>query len=306
MRIKGLVLALLACGSAVQAETLRVDNYTPARSDALVVLRDIQLDTLGGNVGQAMALQIEDKLRTIDYGQGPWFRVIPASLATGGDAVFRGTADIDMQRFERTETRERCIKDAQNKCTDQKEKYEVSCIRREFSLETRLRLIGRNGELLWSDDSSEPHTENRCSDQSGYSRGPRDVERLLIGRVVARIESDMVPRRSVTDVRVDENRRALAKDDAEQFKLAVRHVRDGQPNEACALWAQLGERYPTHQPTRFNLGLCAEFIGKTADARARYLEVLQLNPAHSAASTGVGRLNQRERALKQLELRDAG
>jgi tetratricopeptide (TPR) repeat protein len=306
MRIKGLVLVLLACGATAQAETLRVDNYTPARSDALVVLREIQVDALGGNVGPAMAVLIEDRLRAIDYGQGPWFRVIPAPLGGGGDAVFRGTADIDVERFDRSETRERCVKDSQNKCTDQKEKYQVSCIRREFSLETRLRLIGRNGELLWADDSSEPHSENRCSDQSGYSRGPRDIERLLIGRVVARIETDMVPRQAVTDVRVDENRRALEKDDAEQFKRAVRHVRDGQPNEACALWTQLGERYPAHQPTRFNLGLCAEFIGKTSDARARYLEVLKLNPAHSAASTGIGRLNRRELALRQLEMRDAG
>ncbi len=305
MRIKGLVLALLVCGTAVQAETLRVDNYTPARSDALVVLRDIQVDALGGNVGPAMSVQIEDRLRALDYGQGPWFRVVPASLGAGGDAVFRGTADIDVERFETSETRERCVKDAQNKCTEQREKYQVSCIRREFSLETNLRLIGRNGTLLWSDDSSEPHTENRCSDQSGYSRGPREIERLLIGRVVARIEADMVPRRAVTDVRVDENRRALAKDDAERFKLAVRQVRDGQPNEACALWTQLGERYPAHQPTRFNLGLCAEFIGKTADARARYLEVLKLNPGHSAAAAGIGRLNRRELALKQLEMRDA-
>ena len=153
MRIKVLLLSWLAAGSAAQAEALRVEDYIPARSDALVLLRDVGIDSLGGNVGMAMALEIEDRLRAIDYGQGPWFRLIPAPFGGNSDAIFRGTANIDVERFEGSETRERCVKDAQNKCTKQREKYQVKCVRREIALETRLRLIGQNGDLLWSEDS---------------------------------------------------------------------------------------------------------------------------------------------------------
>jgi tetratricopeptide (TPR) repeat protein len=306
MRIKVLLLSWLAVGSAAQAEALRVEDYTPARSDAYVLLRDVGVDSLGGNVGMAMAVAIEDRLRTIEFGQGPWFRVIPVSLGAGSDAIFRGTADIDVERFDFSETRERCVKDAQGKCTKQREKYQVKCVRREISLETRLRLIGRNGDLLWSEDSAEPLSEKRCQDDSDDFRSPGQVERQLIGRVLMRIEADMVPRRSQIDVRVDENRRALQKGDAELFKRAVRHIKDGQPSQACALWNQLAERNPAHLPTRFNLGLCAEFAGRETEARANYRQALELGMNHAGAKAGLARLDRRERALSQLKMRNAG
>jgi tetratricopeptide (TPR) repeat protein len=307
MRRIVIALGFLAVASAAGAETLRVENFFPARSDALVMLREIQVDTLGGDVGPAMTLQVEDRLRAVDQGQGPWFRIIPASLRSEtSDAVLRGMADMDFRRSEVFEERERCVRDANNKCTDEREKYQVSCQVRDFALNTNLRLIGRKGELLWSDDGREPLSDKRCSDQSGTPRHPRDIERQLISQVVRRMEQDWVPRREALDVRVDESRKGLTKEDADSFKQAVRMVRDGRPNEACDAWGLLGQRYPVHVPTQFNLGLCAEFNGRSAEAKAKYGEVLTINPRYNAASTGIGRLGLREQALRQLEMRSAG
>lgn len=307
MRNTVLALAVLAQAAAAGAETLRVDNFFPARSDALVMLREVQVERLDGDVGSAMTLQVEDRLRAVGDDKGPWFRVVPASLgANTGDAVLRGVADMDFRRSEVLEQRERCIRDAQNKCTDQKEKYQVSCLVREFALNTTLRLIGRKGELLWSDDGREPLSDKRCADQTGSPRQPRDIERQLIAQVVRRMEQDWVPRREVLDVRVDESRKGLAKDEAESFKQAVRLVRDGRQGEACAAWVLLGQRNPGHVPTQFNLGLCAEFAGQADEARRKYDEVLTINPRYGAASTGIGRLEARERALRQFAMRNAG
>ncbi|MFN5781760.1 MAG: hypothetical protein ACK442_01720 [Novosphingobium sp.] len=305
MRRIAIALGFLVGASAAGAETLRVESFFPARTDPLAMLREIQVDTLGGDVGPAMTLRVEDRLRDIVDGQTPWFRIVPASLGSKtSDAVLRGTADMDFRRSEELEDRDRCIRDPQNKCTDRKEKYQVSCLVRDFALNTSLRLIGRKGELLWSDDGRELLSDKRCSDQSGSGRHPRDIERQLVAQVVQRMVRDWVPRREALDVRVDESRKGLTKEDAESFKRAVRMVRDGRENEACAAWALLGQRYPAHIPTQFNLGLCAEFIGRSADAKAKYGEVLMISSRYTPASAGIGRLEARERMLRQLELRN--
>jgi hypothetical protein len=296
------VLALLSAHVA-QAESLRIEAWYPAVSDDIAALRSIQVDALGGRAGPSLTIQVDDKLRELDLGEGRWFRVIPASLANGdGDAVLRGTADMDLDFDEYSEQRERCIKDNAGKCTDTKEKYPVYCIRRKFELTLALRLVGRDGSLLWSDNGVEPHSDSRCSDDSTKLRSVNVVERMLTGRVAGRIQSEFAPRRVREEIRVDENRRGLSRADGEAFKAAVRAVKDRREIQACELWKELGQRYADHLPTQFNMGLCAEFLGDDAAAGTQYQRVVALSPRHSAATAALRRLDARKRGLRQLDL----
>jgi hypothetical protein len=307
MRLKCLSLLALVGASAASAETLRVETWRPAGSDQVSALRTIQIDSFGGASGPGLAIAIEDRLRRIELGQGPWFRIIPASIAQGdGEAVLRGTADLGMRASDYTAERERCIKDAQGKCTDRKEKYLVNCRRRDFQLELAVRMIARDGTLLWSDDQPEYLQDSNCSDDSSGPPTRSAIERQLIGRIAARVEAEFAPRREFEEVRVDENRKGLAKPDAASFKAAVRSVKDGQGQTACAAWATLGQAYPQHQPTQFNLGLCAEAAGDDARARTQYDLVARLNPRQLQAASGLRRLDARARAFRQVEahLRD--
>lgn len=296
-------MALAWAGSA-QAETLRVESHRPARVDALVTLHTIQVERLGGRHGSDMTIQLEDGLRELQFEDRPWFRVLPASIADGeGDAVLRGNASIDLGVTEYTEERERCVKDADNRCTDTREKYNVACFRRRFELDTTLRLIGRDGSLLWSLDNTEPHEDSRCTDSSGQMRSVADVQRMLIGRIAQKIQEDFVPRLGVADVRVDESRRGLSRGDADRFREAVRLTRTNARG-ACDIWAELAGTNPNHLPTRFNVALCTESLG-TADPAPLYREVLTMRQNHGASQAALDRLVQNRRARDQIAAHEA-
>lgn len=302
MRRLGLAAMALLAASTAQAETLRVESARPARSDDLAALRTITVEPLGGRSGGALGIMVEDALREVDLGTGPWFRIVPASVGNiAVDAALRGTADRDAELTDYTEERERCVRDANNKCSDTKEKYTVPCLRRRVGVTATLRLIRRDGTLLWSDNGTEPYEDSKCADSSGKSRPLAEIEKMLAGRIAERLRRDLAPQRGSADIRVDESRKGLAKPDAESFKAAVRAVRESRGGEACAAWERLGVTYPQHLPTQFNLGLCAEASGDAAKAAQQYELALRLNPRSTAAKDGLARLDANARALRQIE-----
>lgn len=303
MRYGVLVCMAVVAASPAVAETMRVQTLRPASSDNAAALRAIQVEPFGGEAGDTLTIQVEDALREIDLGQGPYFRVIPAATGEGGDALLRGTADVEQRFTNYTEKRERCIRDAKGNCTDTKETVTVKCWRRQVDLVVQLRLIGPDGTLLWSDNRPEGFVENRCedADTSPATRGA--IVRELAGKVARRLRFDFAPSRGADDVRVNESRKGLSKADANQFKAAVRSVKERRFSEACASWAQLAAANPDHLPTRFNLGLCAESAGDEAAATGHYRHILGLDPRNGAAQSGLQRLASRDRARWQMQAR---
>lgn len=292
-------LALAVAGPAM-AETIRVKTLRPAASDEAAALRSIQVEPLGGEAGDTLTIQLEDELRGIDTEQGPYFRVIPAATGSGGEALLRGTADIEQRFSDYTEKRERCVKDERGNCTTEKEQVTVKCRRRQVDLVVQLRLIATDGTLLWSDNRPESFTESRCEDADTPPATRGQIVRDLSGKVARRVRFDFAPSVGVEDVRVDEGRKGLAKSDSDRFRAAVRSVKDREVPAACAAWGELAATYPDHVPTRFNMGLCAEAAGDDAAASAHYRQVLILDPRNGAATRGLSRIASRDRAMRQL------
>lgn len=301
MRYAALACLALGAASPAMAETIRVQTLRPAASDEAAALRSIQVEPFGGDAGETLTIQLEDELRGINLGQGPYFRVIPAATGSGGEALLRGTADVEQRFSDYTENRERCIKDDRGNCTAEKEQVTVKCRRRQVDLVVQLRLIAPDGTLLWSDNRPESLTESRCEDSDTAPATRGAIVRELSGKVARRVRFDFAPSVGAEDVRVDEGRKGLSKPDSERFKAAVRSVKDRQVPAACASWAELAGTYPDHLPTRFNLGLCAESAGNAATAAGHYRHVLALDPKNGSAQRGLSRIASRDRAMRQLQ-----
>lgn len=301
MRRSAPILAACLFASTAQAETINVSTFEPAASDGAAELRSIVVETFSGDAGSDLTFRIEDALRTIDLGQGPYFRIVPAGTGAGGEGLLRGSANTDQRFTNYTEEHERCIRDAQGKCTDAKEKVVVKCRRRMVDLAVDMRLVRRDGTLLWSDQRTETMQDSNCEDSNQTPRARTALVRDLAGRFAVRLRSEFAPRRGTLDVRVDESRKGLPKADADRFKAIVRMVKDRNVPAACQGWRELGALYPQHLPTQFNIGLCAESTGDDAAARAQY----NLSQSLVAARAGLDRIAQRERAQRQLAAHEA-
>lgn len=302
-----LIAAQVSALSAVpaRAEVLQVFGLNPARNDRLAALRSIVVDGFGGSEGAAVTIRVEDMLRAISLDGGPYFRVLPAATAgSGGDALLRGTADADVQFQRYTEKRETCAeKDGEGKCL-RKEQREFKCSRRRITLQVSLRVVQADGTLIHSDDAPEQAEHASCEGDEQPPRSRGDVVRDLIARYADRLRPDFAPRFTDVAIRVDENRKGLAKGDADRFRQAVRLTKT-DPRAACAAWAAWageGAANPVHVPTQFNLALCAESQGESGAqaAEAGYLKVLDLAPKYGAAAAGLGRLDRSAQARAQL------
>lgn len=301
MRKIALYLMAMAYAGAANAETINLEVWQPAASDSAAALRSIQVESFGGDAGTDLTFQVEDALRGIDLGQGPYFRVIPAAIGAGGAGLLRGTAQTEQRFTNYTEEHERCVRDAQGNCTAAKEKYQARCRRRNIELIVTMRLIDRDGTLLWSDNRPETYEDRSCEDSTETQRSRSAIARELAMRVAMRLHSEFAPRRTNEDIRVDESRRGLPRPDADRFRAAVRAVRDRNVPAACQTWRELGAANPTHLPTQFNIGLCAESAGDLAVADAQY----RLAQSLGNARQGLERLANRARAMLQLEAQAA-
>lgn len=298
MRLGFAVGAVLACVLSIgaRAEVLSVAGVYPAASDGAAALQSLSVERFGGEDGPALAIRIEDMLRSVELEGRPYFRVLAPGAAA--EAVMRGTAAAEIQVQDYEGRRERCVqRDEKDKCVERKN-VDVDCKRRRVELVPRLRLVARDGELLYSDDRPEQTEVSWCE---GDDR-PKSVEsmvRELVDKVAKRMRTDLAPIHRSETFRVLEDRKGLSKEDGEKFRHALRLTKtDAQA--ACRQWDAIGAANSAHGATLFNLGLCAESAGDLADAQRIY----RMAAEHSRASNiadGLRRIDARYRAERQLE-----
>lgn len=294
------IAGLCALSNPAMAETLFVGGVYPAGSDQAAAVRALAVEQFGGDVGADLSFRIEDGLRGATLKGSPWLRVVPYGPDSSVQAVLRGTTAIEERVTDYTEERERCVKDADGKCTSAREKYKARCKRRIIELLPRMRLLGPDGTLLWSDNRPESITDTWCDDSSNPPRQRTAVARSLADRVAMRLIGDFVPREQREDVRVDEGRKGLSKSDGDLFKAAVRKVKDRNAAGACSDWAALAGTNPAHLPTLYNLGVCAESAGNDAVAAGHYRSILRLEPGHVRAQARLDQIAARERGRRQV------
>lgn len=298
MKFKALLtaggIAAAVLSDSVHAEVLNVAGVYPAGSDGAAAVRSISVERFGGEDGPALALRIEDMLRSVEVQGDPWFRVVP-----GGDAeaVMRGTAQAEVYTSSYEGKRERCVKrDDKDKCVERKN-VDVDCRRRSVRLVVSLRLIARKGELLFSDDEPEQAEVSWCE---GDSR-PRTVEtmvRELTEKVAKRLRTDIAPVWRSEGIRVLEERKGLSKPDVAAFVNALRLTKTDAA-AACRQWQAIAVTNPAHAATAFNIGLCAEASGDIADADRLYRAAAQISRTSNIAQ-GLDRIEARRRADRQV------
>jgi len=285
-----------------EAEVLTVTGIYPAANNGAAALESIAVEEFGGLDGPALSIRIEDVLRDAQLGGRPYYRIFPARSDALAEGVLRGTAEAEQRINRYTEERESCVtKDAAGKCTE-KAKTKIDCRRRTIELALNLRLIARDGALLYSTDRPETFEDSRCEGDSDEQRSRSDILRGLIAKVAARLGAEFVPSARADSIRVNESRKGLSKPDAAQFKQAVALTKT-DPGAACRVWAGLAAANQTHLPTRYNLALCAESEGRGAAAVEQYQQLLRLKPNLQVAREGLARAEARELAREQLRAR---
>ena len=299
---RALNIAVLSCvllaGSAA-AEVLKVSGVYPAENDGAAALESILVDEFGGTDGPALAIKIEDVLRAADLAGRPYFRILPPHANVSAAGILRGTAEAEASFDRFTEERERCQrKDDNGKCTE-RTKVKVYCYEHTLELAVNLRLIARDGALLYSSDRPEKFEETSCEDDSSGPESNNDILRDLIGKAASRLITAFVPVARTESIRVNESRKGLSRPDAELFKQAVPLTKT-DPAAACQAWSAIGIGEAAHLPTQFNIGLCAESEGRADEAVIQYRQLLRLQAGFKAARDGLERLAARERAQSQL------
>lgn len=306
MTVRKWALVLAACAipaGAAQAETLRISGVYPAGSDAAAEVQSIAVEPFGGVDGQRMSYVVEDRLRNATLGGEPWFDVLVAQLAFDSDAVLQGFAEPRFSESRFTEIRQVCDeRDDRDECITYRD-VEAQCLRVTATFEPDMRLVARGGGVLWSFDGRRSGELRYCPD---FDPRP-DFEPMIedwIGQIADQTRAALAPRYRVRDIRIMESRRGLDRDTRRTFRDAVA-LTESDERAACEVFEELFQANPDQPSLMFNTGLCAEQAGNFALAEQRYRLALGNDQSDDEAQDGLARLNQRRRAIRQLDARDA-
>lgn len=321
MRIGVVVLgAVLAAslGGAAHAETLPVEGIYAAGTDAPSRARSIALADFPGRSGERLAFAIDSALRGAIIEGRPYFALTftapafgdrytydggadPRGGGNGGvEAVMRGIAEATWRDVDAgTKDGEECDKYSGSICIS-KRKVTYICSARELTFRPEVRLVSRQGEMLYAKADTLTLSRRYCEDERGPPSGDSMIEELA-GRFALAVRLDIAPQYRVDDIRVFEGRDGIAKEDREAFKAAVRLTKTDIAG-ACRAYSELEARNPGDVSLVFNIGLCHESAGDLEDAAERYRAVLGMKRGRLEAQAGLERIASRLRAERQMEL----
>lgn len=299
MRVRSVhfaALSALALAAPARAEVLLVEGVYPAGNDRAAALRTLTVERFGGQDGGALTIRTEDALRDAVIDGRPWFTLLARTDVAEG--ALRGSATADVTRTRTTQRKEKCLsRDSNDKCVE-RGKVDVPCERRKIELEVGLRLIARNGDLLYRDDQPETDETTVCDDDKTTPRSVEAVVREMLAKVALRTRLALAPELRREKIRVLEDRKGLSPVDGDRFRNALRLTKT-DAGAACRQWQAIAEANPGHAATVFNTGLCAESAGDLAGAEQRYRMAAQLTRLGNV-SQALDRLAARRRAASQL------
>lgn len=313
----GLCLAAFS-GAAARAETLPVEGIYAAGTDAPSRARSIAISGFAGRGGERLAFAIDSALRDAVIAGRPWFEITfaepprgasytydrdadPAAYRGDADAVMRGIAEVEWRdRDDGTKEVEECVtRDDRGKCTEKK-KIDVPCRAREVTLRPEVRLVSREGDLLYGKGDTLIASRRFCKDEKGNPSVDSMVEELAGGFAFA-VRRDLAPEFRAEDIRVLESRDGMTKADQAAFRAALRLTKT-DVSAACRAFEALEPANPDSITILFNIGLCLESGGDLEGAAARYADVLALKPGKLEPQDGLARIASRQRAEQQVSI----
>lgn len=312
---------LAGVGSApLRAETIPVAGIYAAGTDAPSRARSIAISGFAGRGGERLAFAIDTALRNAVIEGRPWFDLTfaepprgstytydrdadPAAYRGGADAVMRGIAEVDWRDTDSgTKEVEECVtKDERGKCTEKK-KVNVPCRARNVTLRPELRLVSREGELLYAKGDVLTTSRRFCKDEDGSPSVDSMVEELSRGFANA-VRRDLAPEFRDEDIRVLEGREGMTKSDQALFRTALRLTKT-DVSEACAVFGDMRANNPSSVTILFNIGLCMERMGELEAATQLYEDALAISPRKAEPREGLARIASRLRAEVQRQLHE--
>ncbi|MBA4051951.1 MAG: hypothetical protein C0472_08765 [Erythrobacter sp.] len=320
MRFRLIVGASAAalCAAAAQAETLPVEGIYAAGTDAPSRARSIAIAGFAGRGGERLAFAIDSALRGAVVEGRPWFEISfsepprgttytydrdadPAAYRGGADAVMRGIAEVEWRdRDDGTKEVEECVaRDDRGKCSE-KTKVFVPCRTREVILRPEVRLVAREGELLYGKGDELTTSRRFCKDEEGTPSVDSMVEELA-RQFADAVRFDLAPVQRYDTIRVLEGRDGMSKPDQTAFRAALRLTKTDVAG-ACRAFEGLQPNNPRSVTILFNIGLCREGEGDLAAAVQFYEDALAISPRKLEPQEGLARIASRQRAERQLSI----
>jgi tetratricopeptide (TPR) repeat protein len=319
MRLKMKIAGVAALAAAsVHAETLPVEGIYAAGTDAPSRARSIAIAGFAGRGGERLAFAIDTALRGAVIKGRPWFGLSfseppraatytydrdadPAAYRGGADAVMRGIAEVEWRdRDDGTKDVEECaVREDRGKCTEKKT-VTYNCRARDVTLRPEVRLVAREGELLYGKGDQLTTSRRFCKDEQGSPSVDSMVEELA-RQFADAVRFDLAPVQRYETIRVLESREGMSKPDQKAFKAALRLTKTDVA-QACAVFADLRQMNPRSVTLLFNVGLCIERLGDLEAAALLYQDALAISPRKLEPQEGLARIASRQRAERQLSI----
>lgn len=307
----------LACAGA-QAETLPVEGIYAAGTDAPSRARSVAIAGFAGRGGERLAFAIDTALRGAVIEGRPWFDLTfsepprgttytydrdadPAAYRGAADAVMRGIAEVEWRDVDSgsKDIEECAAKDERGKCTEKKT-VTYSCRMREVTLRPEVRLVAREGELLYGKGDQLTTSRRFCKDERGSPQVDSMVEELA-RQFADAVRFDLAPIERYDTIRVLESRDGMSKSDQTAFRAALKLTKNDVAG-ACRAFEALQANNPQSVTILFNIGLCREGEGDLEAAARFYQDILAISPRKLEPQEGLGRIASRQRAERQLSI----
>lgn len=314
--------AVLVGAGAAHAETLPVEGIYAAATDAPSRARSIALADFPGRAGERLAFAIDSALRGAIIEGRPYYALTFTAPAfgdsytydgaadsrsgsrAGADAVMRGMAQVNWRDVDAgTKQGEECEKYSGSICIAKK-KVNYVCSAREVSYRPEVRLVSREGDMLYAKADTLTTSRRYCEDDKTPPSVDAMVEELA-GRFALAVRRDIAPQYLREDIRLLESRDGIAKSDHAAFREGLRLTKS-DIRAACDAFAALEAGNPQDITILFNIGLCHESAGELDAAAERYNAVLGLRRGKLEAADGLARIASRRRAEDQLAAHAGG
>jgi tetratricopeptide (TPR) repeat protein len=291
-------LILLALPSQLMAETLPIEGVYPAGNDKLATLSTLAISAFGGADGEALSIDLEQKLRDITIRGNSYFNILASRGRGGVDGIISGTANGRSESRHELGQRQECVyRNAKGNCKETRW-VKINCTRRIVTLNYTLGVEGSRRERIFAITKTAVNSELICPDSGEVA--PVDV---VVGQLVSGVANELrmqfAPAEVRENIRVKEGVEGLQGNAKSKFKDAIKLTKRNVAS-ACNVWAEVDQLVPNHSPTLFNLGLCAESRRDYNGAEALYKRVADLNRSETYAVEAIARINRHRHAERQI------
>lgn len=277
------------------ATTVNVTGQFPARNQAAANLRQIAVAGFQGQGGNDFAAALESELASARLSGNPYFTVMGSGgrasveqdsaraygRIVGATGVYFGSITLQARSQPQQMTQNQCVR-WENLTCKQWNQVSATCEQRTVSVTVRPRLVNvETGEIAYASEKSGQAQRTWCPGAARQSDGQLVAE--IQRSILREVHMDVAPYTQNVPANVMADAGGLAETLSASFQQAVQEIRAGDTQHACEKWSAIRAESPSHMPTVFNLGVCAESIGSYKEALKFYNEAGDLL-THAQAS----------------------